>query len=114
MISPSMWYECPYTESRCETQTGRMDWPLRSRHRRSARAAVPADQAKVRLLLRRSATPLQPLPVALVGSGMVRAGDLVSELPAVHHLQPCDCCLVGLSGLPGPSSPLENTEARCT
>ena len=35
-------------------------------------------------------TYLEEAPVA---NGVVRVGDLVRELPALHHIQPCACTL---------------------
>ena len=33
------------------------------------------------------------LSEAVVSNGVVRVGDLVRELPALHHIQPCACTL---------------------
>ena len=29
----------------------------------------------------------------MVSNGVVKVGDWVRELPALHHIQPCACCL---------------------
>jgi hypothetical protein len=43
---------------------------------------------------RDSASPLETyLDEAPVANGVVRVGDLVRELPALHHIQPCACTL---------------------
>ena len=43
---------------------------------------------------RDSAPPLDTyLDEARVANGVVRVGDLVRELPALHHIQPCACTL---------------------
>jgi hypothetical protein len=33
-------------------------------------------------------------------NGVVHPGDWVRELPALHHIQPCACCLCGPARLP--------------
>src|SRR5207244_7522735 len=70
-ISLSARYECPYAESLCAAQTGPMNWPLRSRHHRSAPAAEPADGAMLRLMPDSAPVPLQPLQAVSVGGGIV-------------------------------------------
>jgi hypothetical protein len=43
---------------------------------------------------RESVPPLQiNLEHAQVSNGVVRVGDWVRELPALHHIQPCACTL---------------------
>jgi len=43
---------------------------------------------------RDSAPPLDMnLEEAPVANGVVRVGDVVRELPALHHIQPCACTL---------------------
>lgn len=45
--------------------------------------------------LRREVSPVSTQrPFAVTTSrGILRVGDMVRELPASHHIQPCDCCL---------------------
>jgi hypothetical protein len=66
--------------------------------RHATPGANPDDDTLIlRVLLdsRRIDEPLEPRPVAHVSNGSVQAGDIVSELPAEHHLQPCECVLCG-------------------
>ena len=51
-------------------------------------------QAHLYAQWRESISPLQMnLKEAHVSNGVVRVGDVVRELPAEHHIQPCACTL---------------------
>ncbi len=51
-------------------------------------------QAHLYAQWREASGPLRlNLTEARVSNGMVRVGDRVRELPALHHIQPCACTL---------------------
>jgi hypothetical protein len=51
-------------------------------------------QAHLYAQWRETIAPLRlNLQEAQVSNGVVRVGDLVRELPALHHIQPCACTL---------------------
>jgi hypothetical protein len=47
-----------------------------------------------------SAASLRTRNEALLVNGVAHPGDWVRELPALHHIQPCACCLCGPGRLP--------------
>lgn len=51
-------------------------------------------QAHLSAQWRENEPPLRVnLAEAPVANGIARVGDWVRELPALHHIQPCACCL---------------------